>query len=382
MARSGRFRVARRGERGVFSADWLLVIAAVMGLGGLSAYLVEDYLESLTTERTAEQRDTAAYLDDGRTLNTEHRVIRHAAAAAANIVDEAVSVEPGDPRFPTWGDWARHFDAKCRRLPLSYSHMDDFTVSSLFLPPLRSANHRYYSKDRGAASDPLWDTTDPSVAAAVTAALRDADTTPYANDGTAGYPIHYVQQRTDPTVSALLLLSMRKELAPDTEGNVTRGMAAFDLRDPQNPNQKILVTADDVKRSLFTGAVAWCFLPRSVSATLPDGTLDDNNLLLQAARNYARGVAANAKVDDPERPGDPDKPGTWQNWQDHWTERCLETLDVFSDLKGFSVKAEFTKPRQSDVNELISDPNRGEQNYKSPKTLSNVQASVCEVEAA
>ena len=357
MGRSGWFRIARRAgrrdERGVFSADWLLVIAAVMGLGGLSAYLVEDYLESLTVERSAEQRDTATYLDDGRTLNAEHRAIRHAAATAAGIIDEAVSVEPGDPRFATWGDWTRYFDAKCRRLPLGYSHMDDFTVSSLFLPPLRDQNHPEFDDDPSGASDPLNAT-----------ALSGADTTPYATDGSGGYKIDHPKQKTDPTVSALLLLSNRKKLAP--------GRSAPEIG---------LSTVDVVQRSLFRGAVAWCFLPRSISATLPDGKLDDNNLRLQAARSYARGVRGNAKNDNHKRPGDPDRPGTWQNWQDYWTERCLETLEIFSDLKGFTVKAKFTKPPLSRVDELIFDPNRGANRYKEPRTLSQAKAT-CKVESA
>lgn len=316
-------RGARRNELGAFAADWLLVIAAVMGLGGLSAYLVEDYVESHTLERSAEQRDLTAYVDDGRALNTEHRMVRHAAAAVAAVVEEAVSADPDDPRFPVWRDWASHFDAKCRRLALVYRHLDGFTVHSLFLPPLRPKNtpsEEEYRREPSRARDPL-DADE----------LAEADTTPYDQGATA---------------ADLETLSNRKKI-----------MLGFFLArvTPENPGgtRQVLVN------SLFKGAVAWCYLPRSISATAADGGLDERNPLLAAAEAYAEGVAGSAKVDDPENPGDKALPGTWRNWASHWDAKCRRAVDVFSDLRGFTVESTFRRPPGApSAEELIHDPDR------------------------
>ncbi|MCY3786779.1 MAG: hypothetical protein OXG47_08665 [bacterium] len=335
----------RRDQRGAFAADWLLVIAAVAGLGGISAYLVEENLESLTVEQSAQQRDTTAYLDGGLGLNSEHRTIRRALATAEQIVEEAVSADPDDPRFPTWRHWADHFDAKCRRLKLSYANMDGFTVTSLFLPPLWDhATHGgedWYKGETDKIDDPSK-TAGPSKAnAPLTAAeLRAADTTPYPE-----------QSADAATVAVLRLLSTRKIIVAVRHTNVP---GDYKRRYGVNHWQE-LIRGNATFRGLHQGAVAWCFLPRSVSATLSDGTWDNDNLEFQAARDYARGVAQDAASDDRERPGDKSLPGTWQNWQDYWTAKCLRAPVIFSDLKGFTVEADFTRPAGARPSDLIYD---------------------------
>ncbi|MDE0195729.1 MAG: hypothetical protein OXP08_09300 [bacterium] len=329
-----RRRLARRNQRGAFAADWLLVIAAVMGLGGLSAYLVEDYVESLTLERSAEQRDLTAYLDDGRVLNLEHRTVRHAAAAAAAVVEEALSVDPDDPRFPRWSDWTAHFDAKCRRLALSYSELDGFAVASLFLPPLRPENKptkAEYTREPSRSREPL-----------TAAGLADADSTPY--EGGA-------------TVADLALLANRKKIMTGV-----------------NPDRKRFAGLQSAQNAVFKGAVAWCFLPRSVSAVTAGGQLDEDNLRVQAARTYAAGVGISARTDDPENPGDKALPGTWRNWETYWDAKCRRTAEVFRDLRGFTVDSRFEKPGAvPSPDDLISD--------RSGRKFADVTA-VCEVVAA
>ena len=302
------------------------MIAAVLGLGSLSAYLVEENLEELTLERSANQRDTSTYLDDNRTLNDEHREIRRAVATAEQIIEEAVTADPDDPRFPTWGHWARHFDAKCRRMSLSFSHMDDFTVTSLFLPPLwdwrTHRNKSWYRENPSKVDEPLD-----------SAELSQADTTPY-------------QDQSDDQADAakVLELSARKKIVTSKW-----------LPNASHSVEAEILGHGTTHKGLHQGAVAWCYLPRSVSATQADGTFDQDNFLLRAARAYAAAVPIDAINDDPEHPGDKLLPGTWQNWEDHWTAKCLRTLEVFSDLKGFTVEADFTRPRGAESESLIFD---------------------------
>lgn len=339
---AGRRRPLRRGERGLFAADWLLVIAAVLGLGGLSAYLVEDYLEELTVERTAQQRDTAAYLEGGRQLNEDHRAVRHAAASAERIVEEALAADPDDPRFRTWADWARHFDSRCRRLPLSYSFLDDFAVQSLFLPPLRKEKkptEADYKADPTGATDPLD-------ADYLHSDLAEADTTPYPNPSID--PLHDPDKAS--TVYLGFLANRKIILIP--QGSLPKIQI----------KEKTIEKSQELQDNLHKGAVAWCYLPRSISSSLADGTLDDSNLRVNALKAYASGVADNAKTDDFKNPGDKALPGTWQNWERYWTAKCLRLTEIFSDLKGFTVEANFK--RHSGVpppphDELIYDPQRG-----------------------
>lgn len=339
----------RRNESGAFTADWLLVITAVMGLGGLSAYLVEDYVESLTLERSAEQRDVTAYVDDGRALNADHRTVRHAAAAAEAVVEEALSVEPGDARFPNWAAWAGHFDAKCRRLALSYSHLDGFAVRSLFLPPLRPKNKpsvAEYEEEPSRARDPL--TAD---------GLTAADTTPYADS-----PHDKSAKAAD-----LVLLANRKKIML---GKVT----------PYRGDGTRYNTVQHAQEDLFKDAVAWCYLPRSTSAVTAGGELDKENPRLLAARTYARGVAQSARQDDHKSPGDEALPGTWRNWASHWDAKCQRTLDAFRDLRGLSVRSRFEKPSAApDADDLIYDPNGPGDKY--PHKIADATAE-CEVAAA
>ena len=348
-------RGARRAaERGVFSADWLLVIAAVAGLGGLSAYLIEDYVETLTLERTAEQREAVTYLDTGRRLNRDHRAVRSAAATAQRIVEEAVSADPDDPRFETWADWARHYDTRCRRLKLTYGNLEDFAVVSLFLAPLKNPLPPI-SVEPTMAHEPL---TAEALAAADTTPFVVADftlrsLTPDGNHDRAG-------------IATLDFLTRRKQILQ--HGAVVNGA-------PLAPG------SDPVRSRIQRHAVAWCFLPPSISASLPNGTLDDENrnLLLRAAKQHALGVAVGAGQADAMNPGDPSLPGTWRNWESFWDAKCRRTVHVYRDLKGFDVRSTFRRPSGAPLDGLIYDPDRGTTSDERVPHKVSQSTATCEV---
>ena len=92
----------RRGEQGLATLEWLLILAAVAGLAALAVTLVYYYVED-TGDRFAapSPRRTAAQIQ------------------AAEVVNAAKSASAAD--FATWSEWERYFGAKCGRIAITIS---------------------------------------------------------------------------------------------------------------------------------------------------------------------------------------------------------------------------------------------------------------------
>lgn len=91
---------ARRGEKGLATLSWLLIVGAVAGLAALAVVLVYYFVED-TGERFAapNSRKTAAVVQ------------------AAEVVSAAKSASNGD--FATWERWERYFTSKCSRIAIT-----------------------------------------------------------------------------------------------------------------------------------------------------------------------------------------------------------------------------------------------------------------------
>ena len=100
---------ARRGESGIGTLEWLMIVGAVAGLAALAVVLVGRLVDD-----TAEQVG-----EGGATAN------RSAAEAAALQITEAAKAEDNADggRFATWNDWDRYYTARCSRLEVLYSNI-------------------------------------------------------------------------------------------------------------------------------------------------------------------------------------------------------------------------------------------------------------------
>ena len=93
-------RRVRRGDQGLTTLEWLLIVAAVAALAALAVMLVSDLVG-----------DTAEQISESET--------RLAAGYAAFVVeDDATAASAG--RFATWADWESHFSQQCRLIAVLY----------------------------------------------------------------------------------------------------------------------------------------------------------------------------------------------------------------------------------------------------------------------
>ncbi len=94
-----------RGDCGLATLEWLLIVAAVAGLAALATVLVTDSV-----------RDTAA-----RISNSDARVAaaRH---TALNVETDAKAASAED--FELWADWERHFRQECSLIAVLYAEVE------------------------------------------------------------------------------------------------------------------------------------------------------------------------------------------------------------------------------------------------------------------
>ena len=92
----------RRGDRGLTTLEWLLIVVAVAGMAALAVVLVTGSVE-----------DTAA-----RVSSPNPRVTT-AIHAAFEVEVEAKAASAGD--FGLWADWESHFHQKCAVIAVLYS---------------------------------------------------------------------------------------------------------------------------------------------------------------------------------------------------------------------------------------------------------------------
>ena len=85
----------RRGEQGLATLEWLLIVAAVAGLAALAVTLVYYYVEDTGDRFAAPQLQ------------------------AAEVVNAAKSASAAD--FATWSEWERYFGDKCGRIAITIS---------------------------------------------------------------------------------------------------------------------------------------------------------------------------------------------------------------------------------------------------------------------
>ncbi len=95
-------RSTRRGEQGLTTLSWLLIVAAVASIAALAVVLVV---------RTVE--DTG-----DRIVDSEARLVA-ARLLAAKVEDDAKEASADD--YPTWYDWERYFTGRCARIGITYS---------------------------------------------------------------------------------------------------------------------------------------------------------------------------------------------------------------------------------------------------------------------
>ena len=97
---AGRLRPTRRGEAGLATLEWLLIVGAVAGLAALAVVLVYHFVEDIGGRFAAPiPRLTAAEVQ------------------VAEVVNSAKSASADD--FATWDDWERHFSGKCARIEIA-----------------------------------------------------------------------------------------------------------------------------------------------------------------------------------------------------------------------------------------------------------------------
>ena len=91
-----------RGQQGVATLSWLLIVATVAGLAGLAVVLVQ-----ATVEETGQQ-----------IANPNPRLNAALYAASTVVVDAKLSLAED---FETWTDWERHFHNRCALISVIFS---------------------------------------------------------------------------------------------------------------------------------------------------------------------------------------------------------------------------------------------------------------------
>ena len=95
-------RRAGRGDDGLTTLEWLLIVAAVASLAALAVVVVAG-----SVGQTAD-----------RVSNSEARVTA-AVHTAFGVVSDAKAASAGD--FDSWGDWERHFRRECSLIDVLYA---------------------------------------------------------------------------------------------------------------------------------------------------------------------------------------------------------------------------------------------------------------------
>ena len=104
----------RRGDDGLATLEWLLILAAVVGLAALAVVLVQARVEDVA-ERTSSPSPrvtTAIYA-------------AFAVETGAKVVSAAA--------FDSWVDWERHFSQECRFIAVLYADAEVEVMHNNFI---------------------------------------------------------------------------------------------------------------------------------------------------------------------------------------------------------------------------------------------------------
>lgn len=111
----------RRGDRGLTTLEWLLIVAAVAGIAALAVVLVQNVVSD-TSEQIAgsSARAVAARLAGEQVVSDSLRPI---------------SEQPTSAR--TWDGWKRFYDSRCKRLEIIYGDAGVTVVSGFVVGTLK-----------------------------------------------------------------------------------------------------------------------------------------------------------------------------------------------------------------------------------------------------
>lgn len=126
--------ISDRGDDGLTTLEWLLIVAAVAGLAALAVVVVAGNVN-----------DTAE-----RVSNSEARVTA-AVHTAFGVVSDAKAASAGD--FDSWGDWERHFRRECSLIDVLYADIGVQVVNNNFNGATGGAAFDAAAAGHAAASD-------------------------------------------------------------------------------------------------------------------------------------------------------------------------------------------------------------------------------------
>ncbi len=105
--------LCRRGEDGLTTLEWLLIVAAVAGLAALAVVLVQNVVD-----------DTAEQISGSSARKTAAQV------AAARVTQNAHDNAPDDySNADQWNEKAGDYRDECNRLQITYGDVDGLSVS-------------------------------------------------------------------------------------------------------------------------------------------------------------------------------------------------------------------------------------------------------------
>lgn len=103
----------QRGDLGLATLEWLLIVAAVAGLAALAVVLVQSQVED-----TAEQISGS----EARAASAIH--------SAFSVESDATGASAAD--FATWADWENHFTQRCSQIAVLYADAEVQVVHNEF----------------------------------------------------------------------------------------------------------------------------------------------------------------------------------------------------------------------------------------------------------
>lgn len=95
----------RRGDSGLTTLEWLLIVAAVAGLAALAVVIVQAQVED-TAERVSNP--------DARVTSAIH--------SAFSVESDAKGASAAD--FATWADWESRFTQRCSQIAVLYADVE------------------------------------------------------------------------------------------------------------------------------------------------------------------------------------------------------------------------------------------------------------------
>ena len=143
-------RRPRRGDFGLATLEWLLIVGAVAGLAALAVVLVQSQVED-TSERISNP--------DPRVTSAIH--------SAFEVEADAKAASAGD--FSTWTDWENHFTQRCDLIAVLYADAEVQVVDNHFNRATNGTDFDSAAAGYAAAAD---DTAATSTKAQVQCAVR------------------------------------------------------------------------------------------------------------------------------------------------------------------------------------------------------------------